>query len=102
MTAIVVDGSTPFGALSNKIAQELNQLSLDIARLRAAEAQAASGFGGTAGTEFETGTNFGVVPASGSPGAQGTAWRFQVDSLGPQWDTFWAAAKPFVAALDNG
>lgn len=101
MTGIVVNGATPFGALSNKIAQNMIQMQADVPRLEAALAAAASAFSGAAGTEFETGTNFGVVPDT-APGEQGTNWRSAVDNLSANWATFWAANKGFITALDNG
>ena len=101
MTAIVVNGSTPFGAISNEIVDNLKAVDQAITRLEAAVGQAASGYGGTAGTEFETGTNFGVV-ASATPGAQGTSWRFAVDTLSTAWTTFMTSASASIAALDNG
>lgn len=101
MTAIVVNGSTPFGGMSNSMVDQINQVNESITRLAAAVAAAASGYSGTAGTEYETGTNFGVVPDA-TPGAQGASFAFALNSLASNWATFWTANAAFVAALDNG
>lgn len=100
MTAIVVTGSTPFGDMSNTMIQNISAVSQAIGRLQAATAQAASGYSGTAGTEFEGG-NFGVVP-SAMPGQQGAAWQFAIGSLNTAWQNFLSAAQGSIAALDNG
>jgi hypothetical protein len=102
MTAIIVNGSTPFGALSNELVDNLYAANQAITRLQAAAADAASGFTGTAGAEFEgAGSNFGVV-ASATPGQQGVAWQYALNVLAQNWATFWAAAQPNISALDNG
>lgn len=89
-----------FGQMSNQIPKQFYLLDQYIVRLEAAVAQAASGFNGTAGTEFEN-TEFGVV-ASSTPGAQGTAWRSAVDGLSSAWNTFKSSAIGQINALDNG
>lgn len=101
MTAIVVSGATPLGGISNQIAADAQKLNNEVVRLEAAIAQASSGYGGTAGTQFETGTNFGVAP-TGTPGQAGADWRFAMDSFAANWATFWAANKAYIAALDQG
>lgn len=101
MTAIVVNGSTPFGGLSNQMVDNINLVNTAIERLQAAAAAAASGYSGAAGTEFEIGTNFGVV-ANSTPGQQGAAWQFAMGTLYNAWQTFMASAQASITALDNG
>lgn len=102
MTAIIVNGGVPFGAMSNAIPPLVAQLNADITRLQAAAAAAASGWGGTAGAEYEgTGNNFGITV--GSPaGAKGSDWAFAVGTLSTAWATFLASAQGAITALDNG
>lgn len=101
MTSVVVNGSTPFGGMSNQLVENLFAVDEAITRLAAAVAVAASGFGGVAGTEYETGTNFGVVP-SATPGAQGLAFAFAVNTLAGDWATFKSGALASIEELDNG
>lgn len=102
MTAIVVSNSTPFGAMSNQMVADIQKVNQEITRLAAAVAAAASGYGGTAGTEYEgNSTNFGVA-ASATPGAQGAAFAYALNSLAANWATFWAANVAYINALDNG
>lgn len=101
MTSVVVNGATPFGGMSNQMIENIWAVDESITRLSAAVSVAASGYGGTAGTEYETGTNFGVVP-SGTPGAKGADYAFAVATLANQWATFRAAALGAIEQLDNG
>jgi hypothetical protein len=101
MTAVVVNGATPMGGLSNQMVENIWAVDQAILRLAAAVGVAASGYGGVAGTEYETGSNFGVVP-SAVPGAQGAAFAFAVNTLNNQWNTFRAAAIASIEQLDNG
>ena len=102
MTAIVVNGATPFGAMNNQMVENLHSVNDQITRLAAAVAAAASGFGGTAGTEYEgNSTNFGVV-ADATPGQQGASFAYAVNVLAGDWATFWTAALASINALDNG
>lgn len=108
MTTLVFSGITgPFGGLSTNLAARLIKANADMERLKDAVANASAGYAGTPGTEFEA-TNppdipnlFGVMPSM-TPGENGTDYRFAMDSLSAQWATFWAAAEPFIAQLDNG
>lgn len=101
MTALVVNGSTPFGAISNAMVDNLHLVNDAMLRLQAAVAAAASGYTGTAGAEYETGTNFGVAPDA-TPGQQGASWAYAVNVLTGNWATFWAANIASITALDNG
>ncbi len=102
MTSIVVPNTSPFGAMSNQMAADAFKLNQEITRLAAAVAGAASGYGGTAGTEYEGGaTQFGVV-ASATPGAQGAAFAYALNALASNWATFWSANLAYIEALDNG
>lgn len=101
MTSVVVNGATPFGGMSNQLIENIWAVDEAITRIAAAVATAASGFGGTSGTEYETGTNFGVVP-SAVPGAQGLAFAFALNTLAGDWATFRTAALSAIEQLDNG
>ena len=100
MTALVIIGSTPFGGMSNQLVEDFFDLDQKIARLAAAVADAASGFTGTSGTEYEGG-NFGVV-ASATPGANGLVFAFAVNTFAGNWATFRAANLASMTQLDNG
>lgn len=101
MAAVVINGATPFGAMSNEMIENIWAVDQAITRLAAAVATAASGYGGTPGTEYETGSNFGVVPTT-TPGDQGAAYAYATNVLAGQWDTFKAAALASIEQLDNG
>ena len=102
MSAVVVNGATPFGAMSNQMVENFFAVDQAVARLQAAVADAASGYSGTAGTEYEgNGTNFGVVP-NATPGAKGADYAYAIANLGNAWTTFWSAAVASIEALDNG
>lgn len=101
MTAVVVNGATPFGGMSNTMIENIWSVDQAITRLSAAVAVAATGYDGTPGTEYETGTNFGVVP-NATPGAKGADFAFSVTTLFNQWTTFRAAALGAIEQLDNG
>jgi hypothetical protein len=99
--AIIVSNAAPFGAMSNTMIDNIQSVTEAIDRLQAAAAAASSGYGGTAGTEFETGTNFGVTPDA-TPGQQGAAWQFALGNLYTAWQNFLTAAQASITALDNG
>ncbi len=101
MSAIIVNGATPFGGMSNELIQKIWEVDQAITRLSAAVAIAASGYGGVAGTEYETGTNFGVAPSS-TLGEQGLAYAYAVNVLAGDWSTFRTAAIASIEQLDNG
>lgn len=100
MTAIVVNGSTTFGGMSNSMVDNLNAVNAAIVRLQAAVADAQSGAPSPVGAALEGG-NFGVVP-SATPGAQGAAYAFALNTLANSWTTFWTNATASISALDNG
>lgn len=102
MTATIISNTPPFGAMTNELVAELFAANQKIVRLQAAVAAAASGYSGTAGTEYEgNGTNFGVV-ATATPGAAGAAYSFAMGNLATAWNTFWTSALASIEALDNG
>ncbi len=102
MTATIISNTPPFGALTNQTVANLFEVNAAMIRLSAAVATAASGYGGTAGTEYEgNGTNFGVAP-SGTPGENGAAYAYALGNLSNAWTTFWTAAVASIEALDNG
>ncbi len=113
MTAVIISttGQYPFGAMTNQTVAGLIAMATKMQRLKEAIATASAGYSGVEGTQFEipaSGTPggqppnlFGVV-ASATPGEQGAAYRYAVDALTAQWETFWAAAAPYIEALDNG
>jgi len=101
MTTIDVSNIEPFGVISNQMVRTIYAINQSVKRLNAAQANAASGFTGTAGTEYE-GIPFGVSANANSPGAQGAAWAFAVANLATAWNTFISSAQASINALDNG
>ena len=102
MTAIIVSNAQPFGSMTNKAIADLFEINRQITRVASAVADAASGYSGTAGTEYEgTANNFGVL-ANSTPGEQGAAYAYAVGVLAAAWTNFWTAASPSIQALDNG
>lgn len=101
MSSVIVNGATPFGGMSNEMVRHIWAVDEAITRLAAAVAVAAAGYGGVAGTEYETGTNFGVAP-SAVPGAKGADFAYAVNVLGGEWNTFKTAALGAINQLDNG
>jgi hypothetical protein len=102
MTATIISNTPPFGALTNKTVAALHSANEAIARLQDAVAVAASGYEGTAGTEYEgEGTNFGVV-AGDTPGEKGADYAYAIGQLANAWATFWTAASPAIEQIDNG
>lgn len=107
MPAIIIQGTQqgivpPFGTMTNNLTAMLYALNATVTRLNAAVGNAASGFQGTAGTEYEgTDNAFGIV-ASATPGQQGAAYAYAVNTIAQNWATFWAAAQGSIEAVDNG
>jgi hypothetical protein len=112
MASLIISNSTTFGGMTNQVVGRTMSLGANITRLQEAIATASSGYEGTPGTEFETPppnlnsapvpNNFGVQADPDNVGANGQAYAYAVGQLKAQWDTFWAAAEPYIAALDNG
>ena len=102
MTTTVISNSATFGLLTNQTIADLYTIFEAIARLQEAVAQAASGFDGIAGTEYEDGTLFGVAADPASPGTKGSDYAYAVGVLSQHWDTFWSAAQGAITQLDNG
>lgn len=102
MSATIISNTPPFGALTNRTVANLRAVNGAIVRLQDAVATAASGYQGTAGTEYEgAGTNFGVQP-SDTPGEQGAAYAYAMGQLANAWAIFWEQALPSIQQLDNG
>jgi hypothetical protein len=101
MTATIISNTPPFGALTNKTVANLRAVNDAVVRLQEAVATAASGYEGTPGTEYENDSNFGVQP-SDTPGEQGSAYAYAIGQLEAAWLTFWEAAAPSIAQIDNG
>lgn len=101
MSSLIINGATTFGGLSNEMIDNIWEVDQAMERLSAAVAVAASGYGGTPGTEYETGTNFGVAP-SAVPGAKGSDFAYAVGLLSNHWTTFKASALGAIQQLDNG
>jgi hypothetical protein len=98
-----------FGTMTNQTVSRLISLQATLQRLHEAIATASSGYDGIPGTEFEGASPAGIgvpnlfqVQPSETPGEQGTAYSYAMGRLHEEWQTFWAAAEPFVAQLDNG
>jgi hypothetical protein len=118
MTATIISTMSgyTFGQMTTQTVSRLIATHTQMGRLRDAIATASSGYEGTPGTQFEApsgavgtplgatpGTNlFGVIPNPAEPGANGTDYAYAVNSLEAAWQTFWAAAEPFIEQLDNG
>jgi hypothetical protein len=100
MTAVVVSSTAPFGAMMSEAVAELIIAANKIARVNEAISNAASGYGGTAGAEYETG-NFGVIPDA-TPGQQGAAWAYAGAVLAGNLATFMTANAGSIMLLDNG
>jgi hypothetical protein len=101
MTAIIVNGATPFGALSNGGIADLISAIDELHRVNLAAAAAQSGAPEPTGAALETGSNFGVMP-SATPGEQGAAYAYALDVLDQALQAFLEANKAQITALDNG
>lgn len=99
MSAIIVNGATPFGALSNSAVSKLKQAITDLHRVRLAAAAAISP--GPDNTALETGSNFGVVP-SATPGEKGGDYMYALSVLDDALQSFAVAYEGQLTALDNG
>jgi hypothetical protein len=116
MTTTIVSANAPytFGQLTNQNVARLLSLNTALTRLHEAIATASSGYTGEPGTEFEIGNpnnggpfppvaqNLFGVQASATPGEQGQAYSYAIGQLFSTWETFWAAAAPYIEQLDNG
>ena len=101
MAAIIVNGATPFGSLSNAAIADLISAVEDLHRVNLAAAAAQSGAPDPVGAALETGSNFGVLPSE-TPGEQGAAYAYALDALDQALQAFLAANKAQITALDNG
>ena len=114
MTAIIIPNNQmayPFGQQTNQAIGRLVSLNASLGRLGEAISTANSGFSGEPGTQFETGNTdpknvvpnlFGIQADPANPGQQGQAYSYAMGRLSEEWLKFWAVAKDFVEALDNG
>jgi hypothetical protein len=102
MSAIIVNGSTPFGGMSNAGIANLISAIADLHRVNLAAAAAQSGAPDPTGAALETGSNFGVMPDPVEAGKQGTAYSYALDVLDQALQAFLAANKDQITALDNG
>jgi hypothetical protein len=101
-----------FGVMTNRLVSGLISADTAMRRLNEAIATASSGFTGTDGTQFEIGntgadavTNqnlFGVQADPAAPGTKGKDYSYAINQLDVAWETFWAAARPYIEQLDNG
>lgn len=101
MSAIIVNGAAPFGAISNKAIQNLISAIDDIHRVNLAAAAAQSGAASPVAAALETGSNFGVV-ASDTPGEKGADYAYALGLLDAALQTFKSTNQGFITALDNG
>lgn len=114
MAALIIAPNAPsatFGTMTNQTVSRLIALQSTLERLQSAIATASSGYDGTPGTEFESGSgaigsipnqNLFQVTPSETPGEQGSAYSYAMGRLHDEWVTFWTAAEPFIEQLDNG
>jgi hypothetical protein len=100
MTAIVVNGSTPFGGLVNEAINNFISASAAIHRANLAQAAAQNGAAEPTAAALEGG-NFGVVPDD-TPGQQGAAWAYALDVLDTALQGFLTTHQGQITALDNG
>jgi hypothetical protein len=101
MPAIIVNGATPFGSLSNGAIADLISAIEQLHRVNLAAAAAQSGAPEPHGAALETGSNFGVLPGE-TPGEQGAAYAYALDVLDQSLQAFLADNKAQITALDNG
>ena len=101
MSATIVNGSTPFGALSNDAVSKLIYAIDTIHRVSLAAAMAQSGAPDPVGAALETGSNFGVVPNE-TPGAKGADYAYALNVLDGALQAFLAANSGAITTLDNG
>lgn len=112
MSTLVISNACSFGSQTNNVTQRMIGLNTSVNQVNEAIATASSGYEGIQGTQFEignTGDNqppgpnlFGVQADPTQPGANGQAYAYAFGQLKLEWDKFWTAAQPYVAALDNG
>lgn len=120
MTTTIISNMMPYnyGQMTNQAIGRLISLRATMERLKDAIATASAGYTGIDGTQFEIGNppdstgpspasiglnqNLFGVQASATPGEQGSAYRYAMDSLNTAWDAFWTAAAPYIEQLDNG
>ena len=109
MTTLIIAANgmnATYGTMTNQAVSKLIALQTTMERLKDAIATASAGYEGTPGTEFESGglgtQNLFNVQASDTPGEQGSAYTYAMGRLTEEWQTFWAAAEPFIEQLDNG
>lgn len=97
--------------MTNQMVSRFAGLDSTLKRLTEAIATASSGYAGTPGTQFEAPisqlppaptNNFGITPDPNTPGQKGQDYAYAMERLHDEWTTFWTAAEPFIAALDNG
>ena len=107
-TTIIANSFQPtYGQMTNHAVAKMISLQSAMERLSDAIATASSAYEGVPGTEFEVAASgepfnlFGVQP-SDTPGEQGAAYSYALLQLYQQWQTFWAAAQPYIEQLDNG
>jgi hypothetical protein len=102
-----------FGVMSTRLVTALIQANASIARITAGMATASSGFTGTAGTQYEIGSNtplnpqgptnlFGVIADANNLGANGVAYENAMNTIEAAWQTFWTDASAALQTLDNG
>jgi len=101
MAAVIVNGATPFGGMSNDAISKLIEAITTIHRVRQAAAAAQSGAPEPVGAALETGSNFGVVPGS-TAGQSGADYAYALNVLDDNLQAFLVAHQASITALDNG
>lgn len=101
MTATIVNGATPFGALSNAAVAKLIDAIETIHRVRLAAALAQTGATEPTAAALETGSNFGVVP-NATPGEKGADYAYALNVLDDALQAFLTANQGSITTLDNG
>ncbi len=101
MAAIIVNGDTPFGGMSNAAISKLIEAIGDIHRVRQAATQAQTGAPEPVAAALEAGSNFGVVP-SATPGEKGADYAYALGVLDDALQALLTANQGQITALDNG
>jgi hypothetical protein len=99
--AVIVNGATPFGGMSNAAIGKLIEAIASIHRVRQAAVAAQSGAPEPVAAALETGSNFGVVP-SATPGEKGADYAYALNTLDDALQALLSANQGQITALDNG
>lgn len=100
MAELQISNAVSKGAKLNEAIARYIQVVADIVQLNADMGVTSSGFSGTSGTQFETGSEWGVVP-SATPGAQGLVLQSALGNLASNIASQATTNAPYVNQLDQ-